>query len=88
MVLSVELLPVFGYIHDIAVIDVDNYFLVCEILCTKFFHRHYYAYEVSHDSTPSYVFVKQSDLADHSVLGLYKSKFVILKYYVNSCIVE
>ena len=83
VVLSVDLLPKFGYISDIIVFDVDNYSLVCEVLHTECFHKHYHAYEVSHDTAPSFVFVKQSDLADHSVLGLYKlSRFVSLKYHI------
>lgn len=84
VILSVQLQPRFGLISDIIVFDVDNYSLVCEVLHTECFHRHYHAYEVSHDTSPSFVFVKQSDLADHSVLGLYKkgSHFVSLKYHV------
>ena len=82
VVLSVQLVPVFGLICDILTFDVSDYFLVCETLITECFCSHYHAYEVSYDSYPEYVFVKQSDLADHSVLGLYKSKYVVLKYNV------
>ena len=80
-----ELLPTFGLISDIVVFDVDNYFIVCEVLLTECFNHHYHSYEVSHDTTPSYVFVKQPNLADHCILGLYKknrSLFVTLKYHI------
>ena len=47
-----------------------DYYLVCEELNTNCFNSHFHAHEVSHDRNP---FVKQSDLVDHSVLGLYKA---------------
>ena len=85
--LSVEPYFRFGLIKDIIVLDVDDYFLVCEALETECFNNHFHAYEVSHDCLPSFVFVKQVSLADHSMLGLYKKAnkhFVVLKYLVVS----
>ena len=76
-----ELLPTVGLILDNVVCDVDNYFIVCEVLITVCFHNHYHAYEVSHDTAPSFFCLKQSQLADHSVLGLYNN-LVSLKYHV------
>lgn len=80
--LTVDLLPSFGLIADILVFDVDNYYLVCEVLYTECFRSHYHAYVVNREPSPSFVFVKQSELADHSVLGFYKSQYVSLKYLV------
>ena len=78
VVLSVQLVHLFGLICDVLTFDVSVYFLVCETLITECFCSHYHAYEVSYDNSPVYIFVKQSDLADHSVLGLYKFKYVVL----------
>ena len=67
---------------DVIVLDVDDYFLVCGALETEYFNGHFHAYEVSHDFPTSYVFVKQTSLADHSMLGLYKKDdkyFIVLK---------
>ena len=75
VVLSVEDYN-FGLIHD--VFNVDDYYLVCEELNTKCFNSHLHANEVSRDRKPSFTFVKQSDLADHSVLVC----FVVSKYLV------
>lgn len=80
--LSVDLVPTFGLICDVLVSDVNNYFIVCETLFTEYFSSHYHAYKVTREFTPSHVFVKQGDLVDHSVLGLYKSQYIVLKYHV------
>ena len=84
VVLSVNLLPNFGLISDIIILDVDNYFLDCETLHTICFNFHFHSYEICHHTSPSFVFVKQSDLIDHSVLAIYKktTDFVTLKYHV------
>ena len=84
VVLSVDLVPTFGLISDIIIKEVNNYFIVCEILHTECFNTHYHAYEVSRDTLPKFSFVKQTHLADHSVLGMYKQShyFVVLKYYI------
>ena len=85
VVLSVEEDYNFGLISDVIVFDVDDYYIVCEELNTNCFNSHLRAYEVSHDREPSFVFVKQFGLADHSVLGLYKkanTSFIVCKYRV------
>ena len=85
--LSVEPFFRFGLIKDVIVLDVDDYFLVCEVLETECFNSHFHAYEVSRYCPPSFVFVKQVSLADHSMLGLYKKAdkyFIALKYLVVS----
>ena len=85
VVLSLNLLPNFGLILDIIILNVDDYFLVCEILHTICFNPHFHSYEVCHHSSPSVVFVKQSDLVDYSVLAIYKkiTDFVTLKYHIT-----
>ena len=81
VVLSVDLLTRFGLFADILVFNVD-YFLVCKVLYTEGFNSHYHAYIVNREPYPSFVFVKHSQLADHSVLGFYKSQYVSRKYHV------
>ena len=86
VVISVDTVPKFGLISDVIVLDVDNYFIVCEVLHTIRFNSHYHAYEVSRDTAPTFVFLKQSDMSDHSVLGLYNKitfSFVSLKYHIT-----
>ena len=85
VILSVDSVPTFGLITDIIVREVDDYFLVCNQLHTDCFSHHYHAYEVSQYSTPLFIFVKQPDLASHSVLGLYHkltTDYVVLKYHI------
>ena len=53
MILSVDLVPTFGVISDIIILDVDDYYLVCEPLHTEYFHSHYHAYEVSKNMNKS-----------------------------------
>ena len=86
----IESLPKFGLITDVIVLDTDDYYLVCEILHTTCFNSHFHGFGVEHESTPSYIFVKQNDLADHNILGLYKLlnfKLVVLKYHLNENII-
>ena len=85
--LSIEPFFRFGLIKDVIVLDVDDYFLVCEVLETECFNSHFHVYEVSRYCPPSFVFIKQVSLADHSMLGLYKKAdkyFIVLKYLVVS----
>ena len=82
VVLSVDFLPIFGLITDIIIIDVNNSFFVGEVLHTECFNSHYHAYKVSRDPLPKFSFLKQSHLADHAPLGLYRKSYVVLKYYV------
>ena len=55
-----EMVPSFGLICDIFMSEVDNYFIVCEILDTECFCSHYHAYKIRHDSHPTYVFCETS----------------------------
>ena len=76
------LLPEFGIIHDVIISDVHEPFFVCEILTTECFYSHYHAYEVVRQSPPVFHICMQSELYDYSVLSLYKSQYVVLKYYL------
>ena len=52
VLLSSDFLPIFGFVTDIIVLDVENYYLVCEVLETVCFNSNYHSYEVCHDSSP------------------------------------
>ena len=83
MVISVETVPTFGLITDIIVLDTTDYFLVVKKMHTVHFNAHLHGYEIDHcELQPEYVFLKQSYLVDHNMLGLYKNTYVILKYAV------
>lgn len=60
LILSGEPNYSFGLIVDVVVFDVDNYFLVYEILNTDCFNAHLHAYEVSHSVPHAHSFVKQT----------------------------
>ena len=83
--LSMNLVPNFGLIHDILVFDVDTYYIVCEELVTLCFQSHFHSYEVMHKESMTFSISKTSSLIDHNVIGLYNrsgSNFVTLKYYL------
>ena len=86
VILSSHLVPEFGIIIDILVIETDTYYFVCEVMETVQLVAHYHAYEVATNNTnKSITICKQSSLVDHTVLGLYtvnSSKFVSLKYHI------
>ena len=88
VVLSVNLTPVFGRLRSIVVHDVNNYLLVCNVMNTICFSKHYHSYEV--EETPEIVLVNHSDLYDHTPLSLYhvfNCLYVSLKYYLIENIV-
>ena len=87
VILDMDLLPNFGTIVDIVVINTDMYYLVCETLVTDCFsHHHFHAIQVQRPQTSKYVCIKQSELYDYSVLSTYTLSthpdlyFVPLKY--------
>ena len=51
---KVDLVPTFGLIVDILVFNVDDYYIVYELLETESFSHHYNAYEVSHQMMKEY----------------------------------
>ena len=83
---SSDLLPVFGKILTIVMIDVTQCYFVCELLITDCFNSHYHAYEVSKHITPTPIVIcRQTDFIDHHVLGLYhvsSLNLISLKYYL------
>ncbi len=90
VVLKIDLVPTFGIIVDILVLDVDNYFLVCEIVSTECFNSHFHAYELEKIIYPTYLLRQVNQLPDHYMLSAYKlstypnTLFVSLKYNLLS----
>ena len=90
VVLEIDLVPTFGIIADILVLDVDNYYLVCEIASTECFNSHFHAYEIEKIINPVYLVCQVNQLADHYMLSAYKlstysnTLFVPLKYNLMS----
>ena len=84
VVVSMDLLPLFGLIKDIIVFDVSEYYLVCELLQTICFDVHFHSYEVAHVHTHGTILCRPKDLIDRNVLGLYRrhSLFVTFKYNI------
>lgn len=88
VVLKNELLPTFGVIKDVIVLDVDRHYFVCEILITEHFLEHFHSFEVTKQNSPNYSICMQSDFVDHHVLHAYRvlscpqSLFVPLKYHL------
>lgn len=86
VVLDKDLVPTFGIIADLLVVDVDNYYLVCEVLSTECFNSHFHAYEVEKVTNPTYIVCQVHQLPDHYMLSAYtlssysRSLFVPLKY--------
>ena len=81
IVVDMDLLPHFGIIHDIAVFNTDDFFLVCQVLSTISFEHHLHSFLVSHEH--NFCILKQSDIYDHTTLSVYErsnSFYVPLKY--------
>ena len=86
VVLSKELeLPLFGKIIAIVINVLHEIFFICELFYTECFASYYHAYKVSTNIQPKQIIVcKQSDLADHHIVGLYHSQFMCVKYALVS----
>ena len=69
---SIDFLPTFGAIIDILVLNVDNYFIVYQLLDTNCFSHHFHAYEVSYPLLPNYVIKKHTTFLDNPTLGMNK----------------
>ena len=88
VILNVDLVPTFGIIIDIIALDVDDYWLICEVTSTICFNSHYHSYEVCKDVPPHYVVCQLKNLADNYVLSAYElgthsdTLFIPMKYYV------
>lgn len=70
--LASNTLPLFGRILDILVVDVDTVYFVCEMLETEEFCTHLHAFVVSTQKPIPLIVIKQSELVDFHVIGLYK----------------
>ena len=83
-------LPLFGEITHVIVTNVNQYYLITDVLHTVSFEAHYHAYKVEHNDTPTHHIVKPSSLIDYHPLGIYTCNnphptlFVSLKYHVIS----
>ena len=85
VVLTSSLMPQFGIITDILMLNIDDYYFSCELLCTVSFNEHFHAYEVTRSSLVNLVICKQSELIDYHVLGMYAvaaKHSVSLKYHL------
>ena len=85
MVISSDLLPVFGIIESIILDDDHLYYLVCAMMETVCFVPHFHSYEIAAVSPTNYHVCKPSDLYDHSVLSQYtisSVQYVPLKYHI------
>lgn len=89
--LTSSILPTFRRIIDILIADVDTPLLVCEILQTEEFRAHLHAFVVRTQEPIPTTVLKQNEVADHHVLGLYKlslfqddifSLYIVPKYHV------
>ena len=85
-------LPTFGRIIDIVMVDVDIPLFVCEIFETEEFVAHLHAFVVKPQKPIPTTILKQSEFADHHVLGLYKlnlcqsdtlSLYIVPKYNLD-----
>ena len=72
VVLEMELVPKFGVIEDIIVLDTDIFYLVCQVLKTENFNHHLHSYKTHKQSSREYWIGEQKDLFDHTVLAAYK----------------
>ena len=63
VVLSVILTPLLGWIQNIIVYDINNYYFVCKLLDTVCFCKHFHSYEIRGIS--DIVIVKHEDLHYH-----------------------
>lgn len=82
---GMDLMPSFGFITEILVFNVDEYYLVTEFLHTKSFSNHYHAYEVTHHDTPMYDVSRVNGFMEHTVLGIHKeqsSLYIPMKYHI------
>ena len=63
-----NLYPKLEPIIEVFDFDVDNYFLVCDVLETECFSHHYHVYEVSRPSIQAYFVTKPSAVLNSPIL--------------------
>ena len=71
VVLRMNLTPVFGVIIDVIVMDVNDYYIVCEEMVTEHCDHHYHSYKITQLHPKCYIICKTSDLFDHTILKYY-----------------
>lgn len=88
VVLEVDHIPTFGIINDIIAINVNDYYLVCEVADTECFDSHFHSYEISQNADPNYIVCRVKELADHYMLSMYHLEsfsdlsFISMKYHL------
>lgn len=85
-VIEADIIPTFGLIIDLLMVDVDVCLFVCEVLTSEYFEEHLHAFKVSKESPVSLAICRHKELADHHVLSLYKhhhSLYVVPKYNLD-----
>lgn len=85
-VIEANIIPTFGIIVDLLVVDVDICLFVCEVLTTEYFEEHLHAFKVSRETPVSLAICQHKELADYHVLSLYKhhhSLYVVPKYNLD-----
>ena len=85
-VLEADIIPTFGLIIDLLVVDVDICLFVCEVLVVECFEEHLHAFKVFKERPASLAICKHKELADYHVLSLYKhhhSLYVVPKYSLD-----
>ena len=78
---SSEILPTFGIIIDIILMDNENAYFVCEELTTEEFSGHLHSFVVRRETPIPLVFCKQHELSDYHPLGLYR-----LRLFRTTCL--
>ena len=87
-VIKTDVIPTFGLVVDLLVVDVDICLFVCEVLETEYFDEHLHAFKVSKElsSHVSLAICRHKELADYHVLSLYKhhhSLYIVPKYNLD-----
>lgn len=85
VVLEVDHVPVFGIITDILAVNVNDYYIVCEVVDTDCFNSHFHSYEISQNADPHYIVCRVKDhytLSMYQLISLSDSSFISMKYHL------
>ena len=87
VVIENSLMPLFGKITDIIVINTEECFFIVSVFITETFISHYHAYEVLPCNPAVYDIVRPNDLIDYHVYHAYKvlpynMTLIPLKYHL------
>ena len=86
IVIEADVVPKFGLIIDLIIVDVDVCLFICEVFTTEHFEEHLHAFQVSKESIVTLAILRHKELADYHVLSLYKHKqslYVVPKYNLD-----